>query len=71
MATVLPILQIILAILLIVVVLLQQRGAGLGAGFGGSSTVFTTRRGVDKVLFQATIVISILFFATALVSALI
>jgi len=65
------IIQIILAVLLIASILLQQRGAGLGAGFGGSSTVFTTKRGVDKVLFQASIVISILFFATALANVLI
>lgn len=71
MANILTIIQVILAVLLMTTVLLQQRGAGLGAGFGGSSTVFTTKRGVDKVLFQATIVISILFFAVALVSVLI
>ncbi len=65
------IIQVVLAVLLMAAVLLQQRGAGLGAGFGGSGTVFTTKRGVDKVLFQATIVISILFFAVALISVLI
>ena len=71
MKDILSIIQIILSVLLIVTVLLQQRGAGLGAGFGGSSTVYTTKRGVDKILFQATIVISILFFANALASILI
>jgi len=68
MNQILNIIQLVLSVLLIVAILLQQRGAGLGAGFGGSSTVFTTRRGVDKVLYQATIAISILFFATALAS---
>lgn len=63
--------QLILAVLLIIVVLLQQKGSGLGAAFGGSSTIFTTKRGVDKVLFQATIAISILFFAAALAHLLV
>jgi len=60
--------QMVLAVLLIVVILLQQKGSGLGAAFGGSGTVYTTRRGVDKVLYQATIVISILFFLTSFIN---
>ncbi len=63
--------QLILAVLLIAVILLQQKGAGLGSAFGGSGTVYTTKRGVDKILHQATIVISILFFALALANVLI
>ncbi|MBI2990290.1 MAG: preprotein translocase subunit SecG [Candidatus Magasanikbacteria bacterium] len=70
LTSIISILQIILAALLILVVLLQQKGSGLGAAFGGSNTVYTTKRGVDKVLFQSTIVISILFFATALANVL-
>jgi len=71
MQNILSVLQIILGILLVTVVLLQNSGSGLGAGFGGSSTVFTTKRGVDKILFQATIAISILFFAVAIASILV
>lgn len=52
---------VILAILLSIMVLVQSRGASLGAGFGGSSEIHTTRRGVDKSLHQATIVVAILF----------
>jgi preprotein translocase subunit SecG len=52
---------VFLAILLSVMILIQSRGASLGAGFGGSSEIHTTRRGVDKSLHQATVVISILF----------
>ena len=70
MARILPIVQLIAAILLIVVILLQQKGAGLGAAFGGSSNIYSTKRGVDKILFQVTIVLSILFFGTALVGVL-
>jgi len=63
--------QIVFAVLLVVVVLLQQRGAGLGAAFGGEGGVFHTRRGPEKVIFISTVVLSILFFATAAVNALI
>jgi preprotein translocase subunit SecG len=68
LSTILSIVQIVLAVLLIVVILLQQKGSGLGAAFGGSGTVYTTRRGVDKILYNITIVVSILFFVTALIA---
>ncbi len=61
----LQIAQIVLSILLILVILLQSKGDGLGAGFGGSSSIITTRRGVDKFLHQATVILAVLFFATA------
>jgi protein translocase SecG subunit len=68
----LPYVQMALAILLGASILLQQTGAGLGEAFGGSGDVvgMHTRRGPEKLLFQATIVISILFAASA-VSALV
>jgi preprotein translocase subunit SecG len=53
--------QIILAVVLIVFILLQARGAGLGSVFGGTGTVFKTRRGIERTLFNMTIVIAILF----------
>ena len=52
---------IFLSAMLSLLILLQARGASLGAGFGGSSEIHTTRRGVDKSLHQATIVLAILF----------
>jgi preprotein translocase subunit SecG len=54
-------------------ILLQARGAGLGSVFGGSSagTVFKTRRGVEKLIFNLTIVFVILFAAVSLLSSLI
>lgn len=70
MKTIFSIVQLVLAILLIIAVLMQQRGSGLGAAFGGGGGVYATRRGIDKVLFQITIVISILFFAVAVVNLL-
>lgn len=63
---ILIILQIVIAVLLVVVILIQQKGVGLGAAFGGGNTIYTTKRGVDKVLYKATIVLSILFFAVAI-----
>lgn len=60
------IIQLILAILLSITILMQQRGSGMGAVFGGSSNVYSTKRGVDKFLFYATIVFVILFFVSSL-----
>ena len=71
MQTTLNIIQIIVSVLLITVILLQQKGVGLGAAFGGSSNIYSTKRGVDKVLYRATILLAILFFATALANLLI
>jgi preprotein translocase subunit SecG len=68
--TIFTVLQVIFAVLLTGVILIQQKGAGLGAGFGGSGTLFTTKRGVDLILHKLTIVISILFFAVALATHL-
>ena len=62
----LNIIQLIIAIALIVVILLQNRGAGLSGVFGGSGNVYATKRGLEKKLFQATIVLSVLFFAVSL-----
>ena len=52
---------LISSILIVVLILLQQRGASLGAGFGGSGELYTTRRGLDKSLFVTTIVFSVIF----------
>lgn len=67
---VLPYVQIILAILLIGAVLLQRTGASLGGAFGADnfSSGFHTRRGLEKTLFLATIVLGVLFALSALVA---
>jgi preprotein translocase subunit SecG len=59
------------AILLVAAVLLQQRGASLGAGFGGSGELYTTRRGLDKNLFETTIVLAVIFILSILTSLLV
>jgi len=58
--------QLALSILLIIVILLQQKGSGLSGVFGGSSNVYSTKRGVDKFLYYGTIVLSIIFFGISL-----
>lgn len=63
--------QIILAVLLVAAILLQAKGTGLGAAFGGGGNVFRTKRGAEKKLHQLTIVIAILFFGVALANALV
>lgn len=72
-AVVLPYVQIILSILLIASILLQQRGASIGGAFGAENftSTFYKRRGAEKVLFQATIVIAILFVLSTILALLI
>ena len=55
------------AVLMMLAILLQQRGASLGAGFGGSNELYTTRRGLDKNLFEATVVLSVIFILSILI----
>ncbi len=62
----LEVVTFISAFLSILLVLLQQRGASLGAGFGSSGELYTTRRGLEKSLFVATIVCSVIFVASIL-----
>ena len=61
---------IISAILMTICILLQARGASLGAGFGSSGELFTTRRGLDKSLYEATIVLAVIFVMSILISLL-
>ncbi len=61
--------QIIVAITLIVFVVLQAKGAGLSGVLGGS-TNYHAKRGVEKSLFYATILVSILFVALAILNAI-
>ena len=66
------IVQIILCIAVIIFILLQARGAGLGSAFGGTSagSVFKTRRGVERLIFNLTIVFVVLFALVSIISAL-
>ena len=66
------IVQIILCVAVIIFILLQVRGAGLGSAFGGTSagSVFKTRRGVERLIFNLTIVFVVLFAVVSVTSAL-
>lgn len=66
--SIINIFQIVISVLLIAVILLQQRGSGLSPVFGGGGSVYRTRRGLEKFIFGATIVLSILFLVTALLN---
>jgi protein translocase SecG subunit len=65
--TALPYAEIVLSLLLIIGIVLQQRGAGLGGAFGGDNfaSTFYKRRGAEKFLFVFSIVVAVLFVATA------
>ena len=62
--------QILIAILMIVFILLQQRGSGLGAAFGGEGNVYMTKRGAEKTIFYLTIVLAVLFLGLGVVRIL-
>ncbi len=53
--------QLIISVLLIISILLQNRGSGLGAAFGGEGNVYMSKRGAEKTLFIATIILAFLF----------
>lgn len=60
--------QIVLAVTLVLIILLQVRGGGLGGIFGQADSVYRTRRGLEKTMFQMTIALAIIFITVALVS---
>jgi preprotein translocase subunit SecG len=60
--------QLIVSVALMASILMQARGVGLSAAFGGDSSVYRSRRGVEKRLFQFTIVLGILFVVFSLAS---
>lgn len=73
LVAILPYIEITLSLLLIIGIVLQQRGAGLGGAFGGDNyaSTFYKRRGAEKFLFNATIVLAVLFVASAIAGFLI
>lgn len=62
MTNLLPIIQIVVAVLLIIFVLLQSRGGGLSTMLGGAGEVYRTKRGLEKIISIATIVLVVIFF---------
>ncbi len=68
MQTYLNIATLVVSIALILTVLLQVKGGGLGGIFGSPDSVYRTKRGLEKTLFQLTIALIVLFIAISLVS---
>lgn len=66
----LDVVSLVLAVLMVLAILLQSQGSGLGATFGGEGNVYRTKRGLEKTLFRATIVLAVLFFAVAFLNVL-
>ncbi len=69
----LQIIQIIISLALIVVIILQARGAGLGSLFGGDAGmgITKTRRGLERTLFQITIILAALFLLNSVIQLLV
>jgi len=70
MKNILQIAQIVISILLITGILLQQRGAALGSAFGGSGGSYFKKRGLEKNLFWATIILATLFVTNGILNLL-
>lgn len=71
MVSYLNVVQILVSIVLIVVVLLQSRGEGFSGTFSSDSSVFRTRRGVEKTLFEFTLVLAAVFIIISIASVII
>jgi preprotein translocase subunit SecG len=59
---------IVISVALTLAILFQVKGGGLGGIFGQADTVYRTRRGVEKTLFQLTIVLAVLFVVVSIIS---
>lgn len=70
MTTYLYIVQLLVAAVLIVVILIQSKGAGFSGTFNADSSVFRTRRGVEKTLFNFTLGLSAVFIVLAVISVI-
>jgi len=65
--TILKYLQAVVSVLLILSILVQNRASGLGSAFGGSGVIHVKKRGAEKVLFIATIVLAAIFVLISIV----
>ena len=71
MNTILYYAQLATSIILIILIAIQQRGAALGAGFGGGGEVYSTKRGAQKKIYYATVAITTLFLVLGVLNILI
>lgn len=70
LAPFLQVIQILIAVGLITMVVMQARSGGLGSMFGGDSSLYRTRRGLEKTLYDSTILLGILFVIFAFLNVL-
>ena len=68
MNTYLSIAQIVIAVALVLAILLQVKGGGLGGIFGQADSVYRPRRGVEKTLFQLTILLAVIFVVVSVIA---
>lgn len=64
----LNVVQIIISLVLIAVLLLQARGSGFSATFNSDSSIYRTRRGVERTLFNVTIILAVVFVVVSIIS---
>lgn len=65
------IIQIIVSLLLLGAILLQAKGTGLGRAWGGSGESYSSRRGVEKILYRATIILAGIFLLVSFITAVV
>lgn len=68
MNTLITILQIIISVLLIALIVLQAKGVGLGRAWGGAGDFYKSRRGVEKIVFNLTVILTLIFLLTSILS---
>jgi protein translocase SecG subunit len=68
MKLILQSINIVVSLALVALILIQGKGAGLGSAWGGGGEFFQTRRGVEKLTLQLTVVLIIVFFVVSLIS---
>lgn len=71
MANIFTTVEIVAAVLIIILVLLQQQSAGLGSAFGGEGNVYRSKRGIEKLLFNSTIMLALILIGAILAGLLI
>lgn len=70
MHNLLLIVQIAVSVCLIVLILIQAKGIGLGRSFGGGGEFYKSRRGVEKVIFNSTVILGIIFLVSSILNAI-
>lgn len=71
MKNLIVVIQIIVAALLMAAILIQAKGTGLGSAWGGTGEFYRSKRGVEKILFIASIVLAACFILISIINTLI